>query len=131
LVANRILTLARLPDYQALACRGVETREEQPVKKFAISVFLASAVLPVSVRAQVVIDMNRVTCAQYLAMPEDDSKTFSAWMSGWFNQKTGYTRVDLRAYVRNVANVKAWCQSNPKETVMAGLERAIGTQQQK
>ena len=35
--------------------------------------------------------------------------------------------MDLTACARNVANVKAWCQSNPKETVMAGLERAIGT----
>ena len=101
------------------------------MRKFAVSVFLAGAVLPISAQAQFVIDMNRVTCAQYLAMPEQDSKTFSAWMSGWFNQKTGYTRVDLGTYARNVANVKAWCQSNPKETVMAGLERAIGTQQQK
>jgi hypothetical protein len=105
--------------------------EERAVKKFAVGVFLAGAVLPMSAQAQVVIDMNRVTCAQYLAMPEEDSKTFSAWMSGWFNQKTGYTRVDLAAYARNVANVKAWCQSNPKETVMSGLERATGAQQPK
>jgi hypothetical protein len=125
------LARAPIPAYQALACRGVETKEKQPVRKFAVSFFLAGAVLSVSSQAQVVIDMNRVTCAQYLAMPEEDSKTFSAWMSGWFNQKTGYTRVDLEAYARNVANVKAWCQSNPKETVMAGLERAIGTRQQK
>jgi hypothetical protein len=99
------------------------------MKKLAVGVLLAGAVLPMSAQAQFVIDMNRVTCAQYLAMPAQDSKTFSAWMSGWFNQKTGYTRVDLAAYARNVANVKAWCQSNPKETVMAGLESAVSKAQ--
>ena len=95
------------------------------MKNFAATVILAGAVLPVSAWAQVMIDMNRITCAQYLAMPEKDSKVFSAWMSGWFNQKKGFTWVDMGAYARNVANVQQWCQSNPKETVMAGLQRAV------
>ena len=30
------------------------------------------------------IDMSKVTCADYLAMPPDKSRTFSAWMSGYF-----------------------------------------------
>jgi hypothetical protein len=32
-----------------------------------------------------------VTCAQYLAMPPEQSSVFAAWMSGWYNQKMGYT----------------------------------------
>ena len=50
-----------------------------------------------------------ITCAQYLAMSAGDSAVFSAWMSGWFNQKKGYVFVDPNAYARNVANVKGWC----------------------
>jgi hypothetical protein len=53
--------------------------------------------------AQVSIDMARVTCADYLALSAADSAIFCAWMSGWFNQKTGYVFVDLNAYARNVA----------------------------
>jgi acid stress chaperone HdeB len=63
--------------------------------------------------------MARVTCADYLALSAADS-----WMSGWFNQKTGYAFVDLNAYARNVANVNSWCASNPTQTVMTGLQRA-------
>jgi HdeA/HdeB family len=44
-------------------------------------------------QAQYAINMSLVTCTQYLAMPPDRSRIFSAWMSGWFNQKTGYTYV--------------------------------------
>jgi hypothetical protein len=65
----------------------------------------------------------RDLCADYLAVSAADS-TVSAWMSGWFNQKSGYVFVDLNAYARNVANVKSWCVSNPTQTVMAGLRRA-------
>jgi hypothetical protein len=45
-------------------------------------------------------------------------------MSGWFNQKMGYTYINLEAYERNVASVKAWCGTNPGELVMTGLQRA-------
>ena len=75
-------------------------------------------------QAQMMVEMPLVTCAQYLAMPPEQSSVFAAWMSGWFNQKMGYTYVNLEAYARNVANMQAWCASNPGELVMTGLQRA-------
>jgi hypothetical protein len=39
--------------------------------------------------AQVTIDMANIRCEQYLAMPADQSREFSAWMSGWFSFKIG------------------------------------------
>ena len=99
------------------------------MKKFAVGFVLAGMLLPAASHAQVMIDTTRITCADYLAMPPADSKVFSAWMSGWFNHKIGSTTVDLEAYARNVANVQSWCQQYPKETVMAGLTRAVAKRQ--
>lgn len=87
-------------------------------------VWVATALLPSSVSAQVLIDMNRLTCAQYVALPPDQSRLYSAWMSGWFNQRTGYAWIDLAAYQRNIVSVKQWCTTSPGDTVMRGLERA-------
>ena len=70
--------------------------------------------------------MGKITCAEYLNLAPDSQRDLSAWMSGWFNQKKGYTTVDIEAYKRNVANVKAWCASNPKDSVMGGLQAATG-----
>ena len=92
-----------------------------------ICLALAGLVLPVAAHAQVMFDTTRVTCADYLAMSPNEARLFSAFMSGWFNQKTGYMTVDLNQYERNVANVRAWCATNPKETVLVGLQRATGT----
>ncbi len=94
------------------------------MKTLAFHLALAAAMSSSAASAQVSIDMSRITCAEYLAMAPARSAEFSAWMSGWFNQKTGYVFVDLNAYSRNVANVKSWCATNPAETVMAGLQRA-------
>ncbi len=94
------------------------------MKKLLLSLTLAATVPSAAAHAQVSIDMSRVTCAEYLALAPAESAVFSAWMSGWFNQKNGYVFVDFNAYARNVANVKSWCALNPAQTVMAGLQQA-------
>ena len=96
--------------------------------KKALSVLLFIIVtLPTAAEAQLIIDMNRLTCAQFLAMSPQQARIYSAWMSGWFNQKTGYAWVDLNAYERNFANVRQWCATSPGQTVMEGLKRSTGT----
>src|SRR6185436_12034720 len=85
---------------------------------------LAASILPTSGHAQMSVDMTQVTCADYLAMPADRSEVFSAWMSGWFNQRFGYTTVGFTDFARNVENVKRWCASNPQRTIMAALEQS-------
>jgi hypothetical protein len=96
------------------------------MKKTAIILALAAMFAPSLSHAQVQIDMGKVTCADYLALSPEFEKVFSAWLSGWFNQKKGYTTVDLDAYARNVANVKKWCGNNPKSSVMGALQAATG-----
>jgi hypothetical protein len=83
------------------------------------------AMMPGSGRAQVTLDMTRITCADYLAMPPIQARTFSAWMSGWFNQRFGYITVGLGDFARNVASVRDWCTTSPGATVMAALERSF------
>lgn len=89
-----------------------------------ILIVCAVALLPAFAQAQVLVDMTRITCGEYVSLPPEQSRIFSAWMSGWFNQKTGYAWVDLNAYERNVANVKQYCATAPRDMVMSALERA-------
>ena len=92
-----------------------------------ISLTFAISIVPVVANAQVTIDMGKITCGQYLAMPPSQSDNFSAWMSGWFSYQNRRTFVDLALHQQNIANVKAWCQSHPAESVMYGLQQAVGT----
>ena len=69
--------------------------------------------------------MTQVTCTNYLIMAPDMARTFSAWMSGWYNQKFGYTTVGIDDYEKNVANVRQWCTDNPQATIMAALDRSV------
>jgi hypothetical protein len=96
------------------------------MKKTVIMLALATMFAPSLSHAQVQIDMGTLTCGDYLAMSPEGEKVFSAWMSGWFNQKKGATTVNLDVYKANVANVKKWCASNPKSSVMGALQAATG-----
>ena len=93
-----------------------------------ISAAFAISLLPMSANAQVVINMSAFTCSQYLAMTPAMSRDFSAWMSGWFSYQTRRTFVDVGLHQTNIANLNAWCQYHPQESVMAGLQRGIGPQ---
>ena len=88
------------------------------------AVAVIACVAPLAANAQVSIDMTKITCQQYLAFPDENARVFNAWMSGWFNQKTGSVSVDLNAYARNVENVRKWCASNLQDSVFSGLTRA-------
>jgi len=98
------------------------------MRRRLISAALAISLLPVAANAQLTINMNQIKCDQYLAMSPDMSRDFSAWMSGWFSYQTRRTFVDLALHQKNIANVKAWCQYHPQESVMTGLQNAIGPQ---
>jgi len=91
-----------------------------------ISLTLAISMVPVVANAQLTIDMGKITCGQYLAMPPSQSDDFSAWMSGWLSYQNRRTFVDLLLHQRNIASVKAWCQYHPAESVMYGLQQSVG-----
>jgi len=94
------------------------------MRRLILGLAVAMTIGPGSGQAQVQIDTTKITCADYLAMTADQASIFSGWMSGWFNQKLGYVWVGLGDYARNVASVRQWCATSPRETVMAGLERS-------
>jgi HdeA/HdeB family protein len=93
-----------------------------------IGTAFAISLLPAAANAQLTVDMNAIQCSQYLAMSPEMSRDFSAWMSGWFSYQTRRTFVDLLLHQKNIANLKAWCQYHPQDSVMTGLQTAIGSQ---
>ena len=90
------------------------------------SMAFAISVLPVAAHAQAIVDMGRLTCAQYLVMSPSMSSHFSAWMSGWAAYEVRRTYVDLVAHQKNIASMKSWCQLRPQASVMDALKSEIG-----
>lgn len=90
----------------------------------AFLIALYQAVALVDVQAQLTVDVSRATCAEFLAMSPDQSRIFSAWLIGYFDQKSGQHSLNFPAYASKVARLRQWCAANPGEVVMTGIERA-------
>ena len=60
------------------------------MRKLVFGLALATSLVPSAGHAQVTLDMTQVTCANYLAMSPSQARVFSAWMSGWFNQRISF-----------------------------------------
>lgn len=97
------------------------------MKKAVILALLGAGIFCAPAHAQVTFDMSRVTCADYLAMSPATSRDFSAWMSGWFNQQSGNSTLNVEGYRRNVASVQKWCAANANrnQLVMSGLKASV------
>lgn len=98
------------------------------MKYLRAALITVGLIAPGITQAQVAIDMSRVTCGDFLALPADDARLFGAWMGGYFSQKRGYGSVDLENHAKSVANVTAWCQSNKSATIMSALTQFTAPQ---
>ena len=78
---------------------------------------------PLVGRTQVMIDMSKVTCADYLAMPPDKARTFSAWMSGYFNAARNMPMVDLKRFATNKRLVEKYCRGHKRDNLMEVIRK--------
>jgi hypothetical protein len=101
------------------------------MKKSAICLALGLALAPTAGSAQVMIQMEKITCGDAIAMAPGDQLMVEAWMSGWYNQKLGYTSVDLDAFHRNADNVMKYCAAHPKDQLMGVIQAAVNQMQKK
>jgi HdeA/HdeB family len=104
--------------------RGWEKPEMVHVGFLAFLIVVFQAVALVDVHAQLTVDVSRATCAEFLVMPPDQSRIFSAWLMGYSDQKSDKHLLNFPAYASKVAALRQWCAANPSEVVMTGIERA-------
>jgi hypothetical protein len=95
------------------------------MKKFAICLALGVALAPAASSAQILLDTTKITCGDLIAMPAADADMVSAWFSGWFNQKLGYTQVDIDAFHKNQANILKYCAAKPQDQLFGVVQAAV------
>jgi len=88
----------------------------------ALSVFTAPIGLA---RAQVSIDMSKITCKQFIESYDAQAVAIAVWMSGYFNGKRGVTVVDPSKFEANATKVETYCRSNPNVTLMQAAETLL------
>jgi hypothetical protein len=87
--------------------------------------FLAA---PVS-RAQVTIEVSKITCEQYLSFSVGDPRDINIWLSGYYHGKEGTTTFEPHRLRETAEKLKAEClvQANSKLPVMQVMQKVLGS----
>jgi acid stress chaperone HdeB len=85
---------------------------------------MAFAILPA--RAQVTVDVAKITCEQYVLFTVADPHDIAMWLSGYFNAKKNNTLLDTQQFREHAKQVMDYCQLNLKTPVMEAAEKVLG-----
>jgi acid stress chaperone HdeB len=92
-----------------------------------IGLFLLTIIAAVApARAQVTIDVAKITCKQALLDSVAPTKSIALWLSGYYNGKRGNTVIDAGALQKNADKVEDYCRMNLDTTVMDAVQTVFG-----
>jgi acid stress chaperone HdeB len=98
------------------------------VAALTVVVGLIVALEPVpAARAQVTLDVAKITCDQYIGYKITNPQNIAIWVSGYYHGTRGDTTLDTQTLVANAKKVRDYCRRNPQTSLMEAVEKSIGT----
>ena len=81
-----------------------------------------------SAQAQIVMDVSKITCDQYVHSKISTPNYIAAWLSGYYNAKSNNNLLDTQALQDNVSKLQNFCydEKNFKVPVMKAVEELFG-----
>jgi hypothetical protein len=99
------------------------------MKAYFVILAALLVLLPASqARAQMTVDVAKITCRQYLFDRNVSPRApmVANWLSGYFNGQKNNTVVDLGAMAKNKDKVEDYCRLNQDVTLMEAAKTALG-----
>jgi acid stress chaperone HdeB len=86
---------------------------------------LSAAAAPSGAQAQVVLDVAKITCEQFILYKITSPTNIAMWISGYYNGKRDNTLLDTQALDKAADKVRDYCLSNLNTPVMQAAETAL------
>jgi len=77
-------------------------------------------------RAQVTLDVSKITCDQFTGYKITNPDNIAMWLSGYYNGKRGNTVLDTQGLAANSKKLRDYCIQNPQIPVMRAVETLLG-----
>ena len=90
-------------------------------KRLLAACGLMLAAVPAA-RAQVTIDMSKVTCEQFLGYKIVNPNDIAMWLSGYYNAQRSNTIIDTETLAAQKRELQDYCLRNLKAPVMQAIE---------
>ena len=96
------------------------------LKRVATVVSLA-LVVSSPLRAQVLLDVSKVSCWQFATYKVANPQFIAIWVNGYHQGKRGDTVVDTQRLVANADKLADYCAKNPDVLFMQAVETVLGS----
>ena len=98
-------------------------------KRIIASVVVVAGLHGGAASAQVMMDVSKITCEQYVHSKISSPNYLVAWLSGYYHGQQGTTVLDQQAVQDNVGKLKTYCyQSKNFETpLMKAIEELFAS----
>jgi hypothetical protein len=78
--------------------------------------------------AQMMLDVTKVTCWQFVTYKITNPKYIAVWLSGYHHGKRGDTVLDTQHLLANAEKLEAYCAKNPDVALMDAAETTLEPQ---
>ncbi len=73
-------------------------------------------------RAQVTLDVSKITCEQYNAYKITNPQNIAIWVNGYYHGKRGDVTLETQGLVENARKLRDYCRRNPQTLVIQAVE---------
>jgi acid stress chaperone HdeB len=80
-----------------------------------------------TVSAQVTVDVEKITCRQYLTGKIATPRSVANWLSGYFHGERGDTTLDHGALSSDVGKLDAFCRKHHEMPLLDAARRLFGS----
>ena len=93
---------------------------------FTSLLVLALAFSATSAGAQVLLDVSKITCWQFVTYKVTNPRLIAIWVSGYHHGKRGDTVVDTQDLEAKADKIEEYCTKNPDVPMMDAVETVLG-----
>ena len=72
--------------------------------------------------AQINVDMNQITCGNFLGYSPDIRDFVRFWMSGYYNAAANSNVLNYDRFQKNSAKITAFCEKNKSKTLPTAIK---------
>lgn len=86
-----------------------------------VATLLGASSLPAA--AQIRLDMNRVTCKDYLGYSRESREFIRLWMSGYYNAAANSSVLNYDRLQSNSERVMKYCEAHKSDTLPTAIQK--------
>lgn len=94
------------------------------IAKYVFAGLAGAGLLTSQAGAQVLVDVSKITCDQYITQRITHSRTVNIWLSGFYAGRRNNPVVDTQALERNSNKVSRFCESHRDMPLLDAVEAA-------